>query len=321
MTIQEAHTLWGRKADHILTYNKTKEVFEHGFKILDLSKATSFYSKKDLATALAYSDLPDAQKPIAASVMCHILNFAHETMPNQQAAINFTHYELLNYKPVAPATDPAEPTSVLAYNNVNINVNVNDNVNQFSKTEKLTNSKTQKPINSKTEKLTNSKTEKLTNSKTEKLTNSKTQKPINSKTEKLTNSKTEKPTNSKTEKNKTNMNKEKSVCDSKPKAVRQIDQETGKVICNYVSISEAERRSKVKNIRRAIERNGTAGGYVWEYVNGNVNVNVNVNDNNKPSAIRHQTSLADLSDQELIDEMKRRGWKGNVEIVVKVTLG
>mgnify|MGYP006958196811 FL=1 len=129
MTIKEAHTLWGRKADHILTYNKTKEVFEHGFKILDLNKATSFYSKNDLATALAYSDLTDAQKPIAASVMCHILNFAHETVPNQQAAINFTHYELLNYKPVTPATDPAEPTSVLAYNNVNVNDNVNDNVN------------------------------------------------------------------------------------------------------------------------------------------------------------------------------------------------
>lgn len=123
------------------------------------------------------------------------------------------------------------------------------------------------------------------------------------------------------QKTKTNMKSS-----TKPKSVQQLDPTSGKVICTYNSISEAQSKIGVKNIYRAIENGTMAGGYKWKVIDETAARQPHPHPSPKgegsshPLDIRHQTSLADLSDQELIDEMKRRGWKGNVEIVVRVTL-
>ena len=259
MTISEAHTAWGRKSEHLITYNRTKALFERGFQVLDFDKATSYYSKKELAAALAYSDLTEEEKSIAASVMYHVLYFVRNAYPNQQAAIDFIPADLLNYTPVAPVTDPAEPTSVLW-------ARKSSTIAATATTEK---SETSKP--------------------------------------KVT----------------ITMNKKKNIKDTKPKAVLQIDPETGNIIKTYNSISVAERESGVKNIRRAIEREGTAGGYCWKDANSD-NKATATNTLPKPESNEQEVAndhmLINVSDQALIEEMRRRCWKGNIEIVTKVEL-
>lgn len=258
MTISEAHTTWGRKSEHLITYNRTKALFERGFQVLDFDKATSYYSKKEFAAALAYSDLKEEEKSIAASVMCHVLYFVRDAYPNQQGAIDFIPADLLNYTPVAPVTDPAEPTSVLWARKTST-------------------------IGAVTEK-------------------SETSKP------KVT----------------ITVNKEKNNLGKKPKSILQIDPETGNVINTYNSISEAERELGIKNIRRAIDRDGTAGGYCWKDANlGNKGSSAKSSakpESSSEKEIVNKPLLTNISDQELIAEMRRRCWKGNIDIVTRVEL-
>lgn len=114
MTIREAHQEWGRKKDNNVLYCRTKSIFEKGFELLDMDKATSLYTLQDLQTALAYSSIKNQEdKTKAASVMFHVLRYAADKVPNQQHGITFTYTDILRYKPV----------------NENGNVNVNDNDN------------------------------------------------------------------------------------------------------------------------------------------------------------------------------------------------
>ena len=243
----------------MVTFKRTKDVFERGFKVLDLQKATSFYSKKDMAVALAYSDLKPEEKSVAASVMFHIMRFAHDVAPSQQNAIDWGHADLLNYNICAPATDPAEPTSVLG------------TANPSAFTEEYNHEPTI------------------------------TDEPDEIKIMKKKDSK-------------------------KPKPVKRIDPKTGSVIV-YESISAAQNATGIKNIARSIESKGKAGGYTWEYAT-NEDVDHKLTEVlHAPAQVDPEESVAsrkqllrECTNQELINEIRRRGWKGDIEVVEKVKL-
>lgn len=209
MTLQEAYKAWGGKADHLLTYHRTKNVFEIGFKALDFNKQICEYDKSTIATALSNSDLNDSDKYIAAGVMCSVLKEYSDT------CIFFSAKDLIE----------------CTINNQKV----------------------------------------------------------------------------------TTMN------NTKPKCVQQLDPETDEIICTYNSISEAQNRIGVKNIYQAVKSGKTAGGYKWKLIEEDKPI-VNV-ENKKPIVnVENKKPLEEYSNQELIDEMKRRGWKGDIEIVTKVKL-
>ncbi len=239
MTIKEAHKAWGGKADHLLTYHHTKEVFAKGFATLDLDKPKDYYGRKDYAKALKQSELNASEAYLAASVMCNVLK--------EYSMIGYTAEDVMDAMQEAAVAQPQTGTAA----------------------------------------------------------------------------ETQPHTETTKQKTKTNMKGT-----TKPKSVQQLDPTSGKVICTYNSISEAQSKIGVKNIYRAIETGNTAGGYKWKVADAPSKVAVTqqhtetapVTQQHTETAAMTQPSLADLSDQELIDEMKRRGWKGNVEIVVRVTL-
>ena len=135
MTIREAHQEWGRKKDNNVLYCRTKSLFEKGFEMLDLDKATSLYTLRDLQTALAYSSIKNQEdKTKAASVMFHVLRYAADRVPNQQHGITFTYTDILRYKPVAAGS----PVNVNENDNENENENQNENDNENENPESIT---------------------------------------------------------------------------------------------------------------------------------------------------------------------------------------
>jgi len=300
MTIREAHKAWGGKADHLLTYHRTMNVFDKGFESLDLCRHINHYGIKDFAEALRKSGLNYANMHMAASVMCKVLE--------EYGTIDFTAEDLLDYKEEGkdqPATPPVMEESPECPPSV------------------------EQPRDTTAGK----------NSKTQKLTNSK-------------------------------VVKKKGI--TKPKPVNQIDPKSGLVFATYESVCAAERAVGVKNIRRAIEIKGKAGGYLWEYATpeeanrkpepepeSKNNETMNVENilsvleidekqfyrddgiflnrelaeklNEKlcplldpvyeltPEA-RRLLELAECTNQELVNEMRKRGWRGDIEVVEKISL-
>ena len=134
MTIREAHKAWGGKADHLLTYHRTMNVFDKGFESLDLCRHINHYGIKDFAEALRKSGLNYANMHMAASVMCKVLE--------EYGTIDFTAEDLLDYKEEGkdqPATPPVMEESPECPPSVEQPRDTTAGKN--SKTQKLTNSK------------------------------------------------------------------------------------------------------------------------------------------------------------------------------------
>ena len=111
--------------------------------------------------------------------------------------------------------------------------------------------------------------------------------------------------------------------------VVQIEPTTLKVLKVWDSISEAEKSVGTHNIKRAIERKGTAGGYHWCFFGDEAtfnpaqpNIHTQMREPKNESGVLfvNKPSLAEVSNEELIAEMKRRGWKGTITMTLNVEL-
>ena len=117
---------------------------------------------------------------------------------------------------------------------------------------------------------------------------------------------------------------------NKPHSVVQIDTNTLQPIKLWKSASEVQRVLGIKNIKRAIERKGVAGGYHWCYAGEEEHF--------KPSEIQKEgrvlrqekpvetvrttdVTLTMYSDQQLADELARRGFKGVMERMQTLKIG
>ena len=125
----------------------------------------------------------------------------------------------------------------------------------------------------------------------------------------------------------------KSAFGRNPVKVVQIDPSTLKVLKVWDSTSEAEKAVGTHNIKRAIERKGIAGGYHWCFFGDEATfkpVSTKIAQPKREQKREHNTesgvlfvnkpSLADVSNEELIAEMKRRGWKGTITMTLNVEL-
>ena len=147
---------------------------------------------------------------------------------------------------------------------------------------------------------------------------------------------------------KQNHNKEEEMTKSKKKpmvntpikhSVTQIDPATLKPIETFQSISAASKKTGARNIDRAILKHGKAAGFYWceagdeenfkpkEITTGRKSVAKSPSPSMNHSPITPGKKspdasiiLSSFSDQDLIAEMKRRGWKGNIAITMNVEL-
>lgn len=144
--------------------------------------------------------------------------------------------------------------------------------------------------------------------------------------------------------------RKKAVVSRKARKVRQIDTETLQVLKVWDSINEVDLQLGIRNISRAISRKQTAGGYYWQYdddtepfalkkrktrrrederiVVSQQSERVEeelkrlaTSEEDEPENCRpSDTSLMQATNEEIIAEIRRRGWRGKISFTVSVEL-
>ena len=123
----------------------------------------------------------------------------------------------------------------------------------------------------------------------------------------------------------------------KPREVVQLDPNTLRVLRTFPSANAAETALGCSNIRRAIDRSSMSGGYYWTYPGYELNFKpakrkgagrpskpkkISVSPQ-KPVVVNTEAAkpaIQSYSDDALIAEMKRRGWKGNITMTITIDL-
>ena len=118
------------------------------------------------------------------------------------------------------------------------------------------------------------------------------------------------------------------MAEGKPKGGRQakkvcaLDPETFQVVKTYDKITDACIKNGVKNIHKAIKGHYKAAGLYWAYpedVEGFEPKTYSVPEEMKQK-LNKQLDITQISDDDLIKEIRRRGWTGELSITKKVNL-
>lgn len=136
-------------------------------------------------------------------------------------------------------------------------------------------------------------------------------------------------------KEETTMEEQKRTRGKQPIPVAQIDPETLALVKVWPSRCEAERGTGACNIDRAIAKKRMAGGFFWCMPDDAEGFKPNPLSNRAPKSadtpkpkpspkpkveVPVKNDITQFSDQEIIAEMKRRGWKGNVTMTISIDL-
>ena len=137
-------------------------------------------------------------------------------------------------------------------------------------------------------------------------------------------------------KEETTMEEQKKTRGKQPIPVAQIDPETLALVKVWPSRCEAERGTGACNIDRAIAKKRMAGGFFWCMPDDAEGFKPNPLSNRAPKSadtpkpkihlgkqkveVPVKNDITQFSDQEIIAEMKRRGWKGNVTMTISIDL-
>lgn len=136
-------------------------------------------------------------------------------------------------------------------------------------------------------------------------------------------------------KEETTMEEQKRTRGKQPIPVAQIDPETLALVKVWPSRCEAERGTGACNIDRAIAKKRMAGGFFWCMPDDAEGFKPNLLSNRAPKSadtpkpkpspkpkveVPVKNDITQFSDQEIIAEMKRRGWKGNVTMTISIDL-
>ena len=131
------------------------------------------------------------------------------------------------------------------------------------------------------------------------------------------------------------MEEQKRTRGKQPIPVAQIDPETLALVKVWPSRCEAERGTGACNIDRAIAKKRMAGGFFWCMPDDAEGFKPNPLSNRAPKSadtpktkpspkpkveVPVENDITQFSDQEIIAEMKRRGWKGNVTMTISIDL-
>ena len=102
MTLQEAYQGWQQLQQNRTLFAKTREAFRKSWLQLPTNKPCEFYTKDILGELLAATDQAEENKAKAASVMIHVLTYAHQQEPDDNPMPKFTYDDLMKYTKVAP---------------------------------------------------------------------------------------------------------------------------------------------------------------------------------------------------------------------------
>lgn len=329
LTLREAHRLWGEQKQYRVLYNRTNVSFRDTWAALDLDKPCAHYTLEVLGAAITKGRGLYQNMVKASSIMQHVLNYAHVLDAEHCPVPRFSYGEIAAYaKSVAQPKVQAvvlETKQEKAATKSDVREKRQAFKNRLMK-------KTQVEVVLRAEEskaVVEEIPEVAAIEESEKQVTCDNSQNINIKTEE--------------------MMKENKVSNLAKKVV-QIDPETMKPIKTWDSISLAQRECNVRNIGRAIASRSAAGGYFWcfagdegdfntdkkarKYVPRKKNVTARrerkeivvssttetASPANLPVPIEKTFDVTELSDEELIDEIRRRGWKGDLDVVKRITL-
>ena len=97
MNLNEAYNGWQRVKENSQFYVKTRNDFRKAWLMLPTNKPCSYYTKEVLGEALAASQETEGVKVRAASVMIQVLQWAHDQEPKESPKVKFTLDDLMAY--------------------------------------------------------------------------------------------------------------------------------------------------------------------------------------------------------------------------------
>lgn len=105
MNLAQAYSGWQQQSQNRTLYAKTREAFRKAWFDLPTNKPCSYYTKEVLGEALAKTREIESNKAKAASVMIHVLTFANWAEPKFNPKPDFTIDDLMEYTK-GPLADP-----------------------------------------------------------------------------------------------------------------------------------------------------------------------------------------------------------------------
>ena len=103
MKLDDAYNAWGQQSDNRELFYKTKTAFRKMWWLIPTNKPCSYYTLQVLGRALAQTNGAHGDKVSAASVMCHVLNYAYQCDPTGWDKPNFGFSDIVNYEGTKPS--------------------------------------------------------------------------------------------------------------------------------------------------------------------------------------------------------------------------
>ncbi len=97
MKLDDAYNAWGNMSENHELAQKTKKIFHNIWWLIPTNKPCNYYTLEVLGRALVQANGAHSDKVSAASVMCHVLNYAHDVDPEGNNKPDFTFSDIVNY--------------------------------------------------------------------------------------------------------------------------------------------------------------------------------------------------------------------------------
>lgn len=101
MKLDDAYQRWGQENETL--YINTRQKFRKVWWLIPTNKPCEYYTLPVLGRALQQANADKGDKVQAASVMVHVLNYAHQQEPDLNPAPTFTHSDIVNYEGMKPS--------------------------------------------------------------------------------------------------------------------------------------------------------------------------------------------------------------------------
>lgn len=101
MKLDDAYQRWGQENETL--YINTRQKFRKVWWLIPTNKPCEYYTLPVLGRALQQANADKGDKVQAASVMVHVLNYAHQQEPDLNPAPTFTHTDIVNFEGTKPS--------------------------------------------------------------------------------------------------------------------------------------------------------------------------------------------------------------------------
>ena len=97
MKLDDAYNAWGGQSENRELAQKTKKIFHNIWWLIPTNQPCNYYTLEVLGRALVQANGAQSDKVKAASVMVHVLNYAHNIDPEGNNKPDFTFSDIVNY--------------------------------------------------------------------------------------------------------------------------------------------------------------------------------------------------------------------------------